>query len=92
MNEPITDNTAQHRYELQVEGTTAYVAYSRAPGTITLNHTIVPEAFAGQGIGSRLAKFVLDTARERGDKVIVRCSFIAAYLKKHPEYNELVVH
>jgi len=91
MSEAIVDNTAQQRYELQVDGTTAYVAYSRAPGTVTLIHTIVPDALAGHGIGSRLAKFVLDDARSRGEKVIVKCSFIAAYLKRHPEYADLVL-
>jgi len=91
MSETIVDNTAQQRYELPVDGATAYVAYSRAPGTITLIHTIVPDALAGRGIGSRLAKFVLDDARSHGEKVIVKCSFIAAYLKRHPEYADLTL-
>ena len=90
MSEPIVDNTAQQRYELAADGAIAYVAYSREPGTITLIHTIVPDALAGRGIGSRLAKFVLDDARSHGEKVIVQCSFIAAYLRKHPEYADLV--
>ncbi len=91
VSETIVDNPAQQRYELTVDGATAYVAYSRAPGTITLIHTIVPDALAGHGVGSRLAKFVLDDARSRGEKVIVRCSFITAFLKKHPEYADLVL-
>ena len=91
MSETVIDNPAHHRYELTVDGVTAYVAYSRAPGTITLIHTIVPEALAGRGIGSRLAKFVLDDARHNGEKVIVQCPFIAAFLKKHSEYNDLIL-
>jgi len=76
---------------MNVDGHLAYVAYSRAPGTITFIHTIVPEALAGRGIGSTLAKFVLDEARAHGEKVIPQCPFVAAYIKKHKEYQDLVL-
>ena len=91
MAEEIVDNTAHHRYELKVDGVTAFVAYSRAPGVITFIHTVVPEALAGRGIGGRLAKYVLDDARANGEKIIPQCPFIAAYLRKHQEYQDLVV-
>jgi len=87
----IIDNKPHHRYEMHVDSETAYIAYSRAPGTITFIHTIVPAALSGRGIGSKMAKFVLDEARENGEKVIPQCPFVAAYIKKHPEYSELVL-
>jgi len=69
----------------------AFVAYSRAPGTITFIHTVVPEALAGRGIGTKLEKHVLDKARADGEKVIPQCPFIAAYIRKHQEYQDLVL-
>lgn len=90
MSDEIIDNKPHHRYEMNVDGVLAYVAYSRAPGTITFIHTIVPEALAGKGIGSKLAKYVLDEARANREKVIPQCPFVSAYIKKHPEYQELV--
>jgi uncharacterized protein len=91
MSDEIVDNKPHHRYEMTVDGHVAYVAYSRAPGTITFIHTIVPEALAGKGIGSKLAKHVLDEARANGEKVIPQCPFVSAYIKKHGEYQDLVL-
>ena len=47
--------------------------------------------FEGQGLGARLARFALDDARERGLRVVPLCPFIAAFVKRHPEYQDLVV-
>lgn len=90
MSEEIIDNRARQRYELAVDGHVAHVDYARARGTITFIHTIVPEALGGRGIGSKLARHVLDDARRAGEKVIAQCPFIAAYIGKHPEYQDLV--
>lgn len=85
----IRDNPDKHRYELEVDGEIAFVLYRRAPGTITFVHTEVPKALGGKGIGTQLAKHVLDAARAEGLKVIVKCPFITAYMKRHPEYDDL---
>ena len=86
----ITDNAAASRYELDVDGTAAFVEYARAGDAIVLVHTEVPEALAGQGVGSRLAKAVLERVRAHGGKVVPRCEFIASYIERHPEYRDLV--
>ena len=57
---------------------------------MTLTHTEVPEELASHGIGTRLVREVLDLVRADGDKVIPRCSFIVAYLRKHKELQELL--
>jgi predicted GNAT family acetyltransferase len=90
MSEEIIDNRARHRYELAVDGHIAHVDYARAPGTITFIHTIVPDELGGRGIAAKLARHVLDEARRAGEKVIPQCPFIAAYIGKHPEYQDLV--
>lgn len=90
MSEEIIDNRARRRYELTVDGHVAHVDYARTPGTITFIHTIVPDELGGRGIGSKLARHVLDEARRTGEKVIAQCPFIAAYIGKHPEYRDLV--
>ncbi len=89
MESQIRDNSEHHRYELAVDGEIAYVLYRRKPGIITLIHTEVPETLAGRGIGSRLARHVLDSARGDGLKVVPLCPFIAAFMNKHPEYDDL---
>ena len=51
---------------------------------------LVPDAFAGKGVGSALAKAALGYAREHGRKVKPICPFIAGYINKHPEWQDLV--
>lgn len=91
MSDEIIDNRARNRYELDADGVIAHVDYSRKPGVITFIHTIVPEQLAGRGIGSKLAQFALDDARRNAEKVIPRCPFIAAYIERHKEYQDLVL-
>jgi predicted GNAT family acetyltransferase len=86
----VRDNEALHRFELEVDGVTAFSQYRRSPGITTFIHTEVPEALSGKGVGSKLAKGALELARARGDKVVSRCPFISAFLEKHPEYQDLL--
>ena len=85
----VRNNTAESRFELDVEGHIAAAYYDFKPGIITFTHTEVPEALSGRGIGSKLAKGALDAARAQKLKVIAKCPFIAAYIGKHPEYRDL---
>lgn len=86
----VRDNTRQHRFELDVDGHTAFVVYRREPGTITFVHTEVPKELGGRGIGSRLAKGALDIVRGEGLQVVAQCPFIARYIARHPEYQNLL--
>jgi uncharacterized protein len=90
MANAVRDNEAAHRYELDAGGATAFVTYRDDGPTRTLIHTEVPDALAGQGIGSALARGTLELARSRGGKLVVKCPFIAAFIGKHPEFQDLV--
>jgi predicted GNAT family acetyltransferase len=56
----------------------------------TLIHTEVPEALAGRGIGSALVRAALERARDEDVRVNPRCSFVAAWLRRHPDQQDLV--
>lgn len=90
MTGPLRDNAALGRYEMDADGETATLYYRIAPGVITLRHTEVPPALGGRGVGSRLARAALEDARARGLKVVASCPFVAAYMGKHPEFNDLL--
>lgn len=90
MADGVRDNSARHRFELEVEGHIAAAYYSLAPGVITFTHTEVPEAMGGRGIGSRLVRTALEAVRASGMKVVPRCPFIATFIAKHPEYGDLL--
>jgi uncharacterized protein len=85
----VTDNAAEHRFELVVDGHTAIAVYERAGDRIVFTHTIVPPELEGRGVGTRLVAGALDQVRAAGLKVVPQCPFVAAYLEKHPEAAEL---
>ena len=90
-NEPqVVDHPARNRFELPVADAVAFAAYTRAGTVLTVTHTEVPAALSGQGIGSALARGLLDIIRHRGERVMPRCAFLAAYIARHPAYADLV--
>lgn len=87
----LADNPAAHRFELRSGGmVAAYAEYNLLKGALMFTHTEVQPAFEGRGFGSKLAAFALDEVRKRGLHAIPMCPFIAAYIRRHPEYLDLV--
>jgi len=85
------DNTEAHRFEASVKGQlAAYAEYTLPKDAIMFTHTEVMPEFEGKGIGSAIARHVLDAARARQLQVIPVCQFIAGYIRKHPEYVDIV--
>ncbi|ALF59836.1 GNAT family N-acetyltransferase [Psychrobacter urativorans] len=86
----ITHNQSAHRFETTIEGQTGYISYKERGDTLVYDHTIVPQSLGGRGVGSDLVKHALDYAREHNKKVVPQCSFVSAYINKHPDYQDLV--
>ena len=86
----VTDNKAESRFELAVEGRIAFAQYRLEEGKIAFTHTIVPEELEGQGVGSGLVKQALDAARAQNLKVVPMCSFVRGYIERHAEYQDLL--
>lgn len=90
MTETFRDNEAESRFELKVDDVVAFVVYRKSADAITLVHTEVPPELGGRGIGSKLARATLDAVRAQGRKLIVKCEFIRGFMKKNPEYDDLL--
>ncbi|MBD8080306.1 GNAT family N-acetyltransferase [Cellulosimicrobium arenosum] len=73
-----------------VAGFAAYQRYGEDPGTLVFTHTEVDPAYEGKGVGSALVSQALDQARQAGEGVVAMCPFVQAYLRRHPEYEDLV--
>jgi predicted GNAT family acetyltransferase len=58
---------------------------------ITFTHTEVPAEISGHGVGSQLVRGALEAARAQGLKVVPKCPFVAAYMAKHAEFNDLLL-
>ena len=90
-NVRVVDNTDELRYEVELDGKRAgYLLYTREPDAVVLVHTDVDPAFEGRGLGSRLVAGALDDLRARGLRIVPVCPFVTSYLRRHPEYADLV--
>ena len=90
MPHAVRDNPDRHRFELDADGHVAFSNYTRAGNVITIQHTEVPKELGGRGIGSALARGVLEFARGQGLKVVPHCPFVKSYIYKHPEFADLL--
>ena len=87
----VSDNPALHRFEAHVgERLAAFAVYRLEPGRVVFTHTDTLPGFEGRGIASRLAGAALDEVSARGLRVTPVCPFIAGYIRKHPEYADLL--
>jgi uncharacterized protein len=90
MNDAVSNNAAQHRFELEVDGHVAAAYYERTGDVITFEHTEVPAELGGKGIGSKLVKGALDQVRAEGLRVVAQCPFVKGWIGKHPDYADLL--
>jgi predicted GNAT family acetyltransferase len=86
----VRDNKAQSRFELDFESNVAFANYRRAPSTVIITHTETPRGLRGRGIASELIQGALELIRADGLKVVAGCGFVVDYLRKHPEFADLV--
>ena len=87
----VTDVPDQHRFEVRLDGELAgFAVYHRRGGRIYLVHTEVDPAFEGKGIGSALARGVLDAERALAEPVVPLCPFMRGYIDRHPDDADLV--
>jgi len=90
MGQDIRDNRSRNRFEMDAGNDVAIVNYRLSPGVIMLTHTEVPEELEGQGLGSTIVRGVLQIVRTRGLKVVPACGFVSAFIRKNPEFQDLL--
>jgi hypothetical protein len=86
----VTHNTEKKRFEMAVDGHLAVLNYMRMGEIITFTHTGVPSAIGNRGLGSKLVETGLNYARENGLKVRSTCWFVSKYIRRNPEYQDLL--
>ncbi|MEM6722712.1 MAG: GNAT family N-acetyltransferase [Bacteroidota bacterium] len=87
----LIDNTAAKQYEFHIGDQIARIEYIKAADRIFLTHTEVPQSLEGQGIGSAIIKAALEEVKANNWTLIPMCPFVAMYIKKHPEWKDLVL-
>lgn len=87
----VVDDSAAHRFVLDTDGHRAELVYRRVGDRLVLVHTEVPDALGGRGIGGRLVRAAVDSARIRGLTVVPECPFARQWLERHPDVAGTVV-
>jgi predicted GNAT family acetyltransferase len=91
MSTEITNNAAQNRYEIRLDGSLAgFAGYRLRKDRVIFTHTEIDPSYEGHGLGGLLAVGALDDVRASGLMAVPLCPFIKAYIDKHPEYQDLV--
>ncbi len=87
----VTHNAVAHRFEMQVDGQLAHCDYRMDGSTMQIVHTEVPAALEGRGLARALVDAAMAHARAQGLKVLPLCSYVRAYVARHPEVADLIV-
>jgi predicted GNAT family acetyltransferase len=91
-NTAVRDNPAELRYELLLDGRRiGEIRYRLEPDAVALVHTDIDPAYEGHGLGTRLVEGALLDLRDRGRRIIPICPLVTGYIRRHPEYADLVV-
>ncbi len=91
MDTTVVEVPEQHRFVIQSGGEQVGVMeYQNDGRTLALLHVETDRAHSGQGIAGELTRVVLDEAREQGLAVLPFCPYVSAWMRKHPEYADLV--
>jgi predicted GNAT family acetyltransferase len=86
----VAHDEPSQRFSTEAEGHLAVVDYRLEDGIMTITHTGVPGPVEGRGIAAQLVQAALDTARERGWRVVAQCAYADAYVRRHPQYADLL--
>lgn len=88
----LEETDTKGRYVLRAaDGSEAEMTFSKLGAhTIIIDHTLVPDAFRGQGVGLKLVERGVADARAAGKKIIPLCPFAAAQFKRHPEWADVL--
>lgn len=90
MQADVTHQPQLQRFEARFGALRAECSYRRSGDLLVLHHTEVPPALQGRGVAAGLVAAALAWAREQGLRVRPNCSYVAAYMRRHPETHDLL--
>lgn len=91
MSYTLLDNAEKKQYEFHVDGQTPKIEYIKTKDKIYLTHTEVPKGLEGKGIGTELIRQALNDIKEKEFTLVPLCPFVALFIKRNPEYKQLVL-
>lgn len=90
MDQTPVKNELMHRFELNIDGKIAFLAYQhQGPEVLAFTHTFVPPELRGRNLAAILTRFALEDARQQGKKVAPLCSYVDVFMQRDKEFNLL---
>ena len=86
----VVNNEQKSRFEIKLRDDYAFVDYRQGGDVFELLYIFVPTAFRGTGVAESLIKYVLDECVTEKRKINIYCSWIAGFVRRHPEYHVLL--
>jgi uncharacterized protein len=90
MTGAVRDNREKRRFELEEGGAVAFANYRRDGATLVISYVEAPPALRGTGAAGRLMQGVMELARSEGAKIRPRCSYAAAWIRRHKEWRDFL--
>lgn len=83
-------NELMQRFELDIEGKTAFLEYrAQGPEVLAFTHTFVPPELRGRNLAAILTRYALEDARRQGKKVAPLCSYVDVFMQRNKEFTPL---
>lgn len=84
------DGPSGGRYTTTLDGHEAEMTFSRASAKLVIiDHTDVPDALRGRGVGQALAQHAVSDARRGGWKIVPLCPFFKAQFARNPDWRDV---
>ena len=86
-----SNNEADNQFVLKTGGNYGMIEYEKLqPDHLDLYHTEVDPELEGKGVARVLVQRALEYCRQQNWQVTPTCTYVAAYIKRHPEFQDLV--
>lgn len=85
----VLHNPSENRFEAWVGEQLSKLDYIQDDKNFVITHVGVHPELRGHGLAGKITQVSLEYAREHGLRVVPMCSYAAAYLRRHPEYQPL---
>ena len=86
----MVDNKEKQQFEMRVGDGLALIEYKQSPTAIFLVHTEVTSQLEGKGAATAIIEKALDYIDRNHLKLVPLCPLVAAYIKRHPEWNKVL--
>lgn len=85
----VIHSPAKNRFETWIDNQLSKLDYLLDEDTIVMTHVGVYPEHRGQGVAGKLVEVALNYAEKNSLRVIPMCPYVAAYIRRHPQYIDL---